>query len=268
MWRRRNKSALLAMVMTTALLGASEAHAETDALWSADGTEVSAALRKSAKSGKMRDAKRIARRLGEGLPAQLGIQAIDALVQLGFRKPATAPLRELTLHRHTALRARAMRALGELKVPNSVPTLMDALDDPERNVRNAAAAGLGMLRARNAIEPLFALEQKGRADVLAPLCELVSPRQMSRVLEHLSAHTPQAASGCLTTALTRRDYPAAAKLRLVDELSGQHGPNSHALLVELRRALPDGRLRMHVARTLHALEEDQRQAAPEAPADQ
>jgi HEAT repeat protein len=63
-----------------------------------------------------------------------------ALAQLGDRRPWR--------------RASAAFGLGDMGSPGAVPALLDALDDPVRDVRSAAARSLGRLRAVEAVDPL------------------------------------------------------------------------------------------------------------------
>jgi HEAT repeat protein len=57
-------------------------------------------------------------------------------------------------HRRSWVRAEAAFILGDIGSRTAVPSLMQALDDPDRDVRSAAARSLGRLGAVDAVEPL------------------------------------------------------------------------------------------------------------------
>jgi HEAT repeat protein len=59
-------------------------------------------------------------------------------------------------------RAAAAAVLGDMASPTAVPALLDALDDPERDVRASAARSLALLRATEAVEPLVEALAAGR----------------------------------------------------------------------------------------------------------
>jgi ATP-dependent DNA helicase RecQ len=62
--------------------------------------------------------------------------------------------------RSGAQRAHRAHALGESGLPEHVPELVNALNDPDGNVRRLAASALGKLRAAAAVEPLLTLLDK------------------------------------------------------------------------------------------------------------
>ena len=59
-------------------------------------------------------------------------------------------------------RAAAAATLGDMASPSAIPALMDALDDPERDVRATATRSLGLLGAWVAVEPIVAALATGR----------------------------------------------------------------------------------------------------------
>jgi HEAT repeat protein len=76
-------------------------------------------------------------------------------------------------------RARALRVLGELKIPTSVPTLLAALGDRDPDVRNVAARALGRMKLQAAEEALVSLLGKHDQAVssrIAAICIEMGPR--------------------------------------------------------------------------------------------
>jgi HEAT repeat protein len=76
-------------------------------------------------------------------------------------------------------RAHALRILGELKIPQSVPTLLHALEDKDPDVRNVAARSLGRMKLQAAEEALIALLGKHDQAVsarIAAICIEMGPR--------------------------------------------------------------------------------------------
>lgn len=76
-------------------------------------------------------------------------------------------------------RARALRVLGELKIPTSVPTLLSALGDRDPDVRNVAARALGRMKLQAAEEALVSLLGKHDQAVssrIAAICIEMGPR--------------------------------------------------------------------------------------------
>jgi HEAT repeat protein len=92
-------------------------------------------------------------------------------------------------------RARAVRILGELKIPRSVPALLHALEDRDPDVRNVAARSLGRMRLQAAEEALIAL--LGRPDQsvssrIAAICIEMGPRTVPLLIRSLRDGNPRA----------------------------------------------------------------------------
>jgi HEAT repeat protein len=92
-------------------------------------------------------------------------------------------------------RARALRILGELKVPSSVPTLLNALEDKDSDVRNVAARSLGRMKLQAAEEALVELLGKHDQSVssrIAAICIEMGPRTAPLLIRALREGTPKA----------------------------------------------------------------------------
>src|SRR5258706_1244432 len=92
-------------------------------------------------------------------------------------------------------RAHAIRILGELKVPSSVPTLLTALEDKDPDVRNVAARSLGRMKLQAAEEALVELLGKHDQAVsarIAAICIEMGPRTAPLLIRSLREGTPKA----------------------------------------------------------------------------
>lgn len=79
--------------------------------------------------------------------------------------------------RTSEARERAAVALGLVRLPESLPSLIAALDDERSNVRRAAVESLGLIGDRRAVEPVRAATQDEQIGTVA--------REMLKILEKL-----------------------------------------------------------------------------------
>lgn len=92
-------------------------------------------------------------------------------------------------------RAHALRILGELKVPASVPALLAALEDRDPDVRNVAARSLGKMKLQAAEEALVGLLGKHEQSVsarIAAICIEMGSRTAPLLIRTLRDGTPKA----------------------------------------------------------------------------
>ncbi|HET9950585.1 MAG TPA: HEAT repeat domain-containing protein [Candidatus Eisenbacteria bacterium] len=93
------------------------------------------------------------------------------------------------------IRARALRILGDLKVPASVPALLHALEDRDADVRNVAARSLGRMKLQAAEEALISLLGKHDQAVssrIAAICIEMGPRTAPLLIRTLREGSPKA----------------------------------------------------------------------------
>ena len=93
------------------------------------------------------------------------------------------------------VRARALRILGDLKVPASVPALLQALEDRDADVRNVAARSLGRMKLQAAEEALISLLGKHDQSVssrIAAICIEMGPRTAPLLIRTLREGSPKA----------------------------------------------------------------------------
>jgi HEAT repeat protein len=92
-------------------------------------------------------------------------------------------------------RAHALRILGELKLPQSVPTLLAALADRDPDVRNVAARSLGRMRLQATEEALVGLLGKHDQAVsarIAAICIEMGSRTAPLLIKTLRDGSPKA----------------------------------------------------------------------------
>jgi HEAT repeat protein len=125
------------------------------------------------------------------LELSLRLGVIQAMERSGliarFLKQARSP-RKWT-------RARAVRVLGDLKVPASVPALLTALEDRDADVRNVAARSLGRMKLQASEEALIALLGKLGPSVsarIAAICIEMGPRTAPLLIRTLRDGSPRA----------------------------------------------------------------------------
>ncbi len=158
-------------------------------------------------------AEAIAARIKEGLPPQLTERALEVLAN--SKQPVALPaLSELTLHRRWQIRARAVGALGALRMRSAVSVLLYALDDPSPEVRSAAARALGMAGGPRAIRALDAALAHGVDGALEGLAQLVPSNKVDPILARAKVDLV----GCepaLWLLLTRPNVPVVTKLKVL-----------------------------------------------------
>jgi len=92
-------------------------------------------------------------------------------------------------------RARALRILGDLKVPASVPVLLQSLEDRDADVRNVAARSLGRMKLQAAEEALVSLLGKHDQAIssrIAAICIEMGPRTAPLLIRSLRDGSPKA----------------------------------------------------------------------------
>jgi HEAT repeat protein len=123
---------------------------------------------------------------GEPLAFHWAHKVCSVLSKLGAEME---PVFETVVSDHTfpvESRAHAANALWFMKASNGTRVLMQALNDPEADVRSSAAFGLGNLQSREALLPLMQSVQDEYADVrtaaLFALAEIADPVSVPVIL--------------------------------------------------------------------------------------
>jgi HEAT repeat protein len=112
-------------------------------------------------------------------------------------------------------RAHALRVLGEIRVPASVPVVLEALEDRDPDVRNVAARALGRMKLQATDEALVAL--LGRHDQavsarIAAMCIEIGTRTAPLLIRTLGEGSPRARFWAARILGEIKERPAAAAL--------------------------------------------------------
>ena len=91
-------------------------------------------------------------------------------------------------------RAHALRILGVLKLPHSVPALLAALEDKDPDVRNVAARSLGRMKLQTAEEALIGLLGRDQfvSARIAAICIEMGPRTAPLLIKTTREGSPKA----------------------------------------------------------------------------
>ena len=164
----------------------------------------------------------IAQLLRDGMSLELTHAAIDTLSDI--ESPAASEaLAAYARHRDQGVRLAAVRALAHTKGAAAVLALRMALSDPDADVRQNAANGLGTLKAKDAQdELLLALDKRipGVAGTLGTVCDDAHCAALAQKV--LTADVLTAAAQPL---LFRADVSDDTKVLFVDRMRAG-GPNA------------------------------------------
>jgi hypothetical protein len=170
-------------------------------------------------------------RLRRGLPPQLTETAIDTLVKL--QRPCAVPaLLELTQHRRSQLRIKAIQALSDLKARSAQSALLYALDDPSPEVRSAAVSALASLGNARALPALFAAADRGVAGAWQAIGNLAGAGDFKRLWDRAQAGDVTVLRPALDAIMARSNLPTSAKVRVVHDLEKLGSPSARVCLVE------------------------------------
>lgn len=125
------------------------------------------------------------------LELTLRLDVLRALEEAGI----VARLIREASSRHKWRRAHALRILGELKLPQSVPTLLGALEDKDADVRNVAARSLGRLKlevAEEALVKLLGRQDQSVSARIAAICIEMGSRTAPLLIRTVREGSPKA----------------------------------------------------------------------------
>ena len=139
---------------------------------------------RQAGTGASSAAPQVAELLSNGLSEPLTLAAIETLGELESAEGSPV-LAQYATHRTLSIRRAAVKALTRTKGAPAAPALRRARGDADAMVRNYAAAGLGALKAKDAIDDLFlALDHKVN-EAAASIGQLCNAEQCDRLARKL-----------------------------------------------------------------------------------
>jgi HEAT repeat protein len=190
-------------------------------LKSSEPTEIKAGLddaRASAKGG-LAAVPLIVDLLRKGLPYPLTVAALDALGDIESER-ASATVAWFVRHRSVEVRRSAVRALAHTGGALAVGALRLALSDGDPRVRGFAAAGLGSLRAKDAVGDLFVALDHRVNEAAVSIGQLCAPSECEALEGRLGRVPFDVVSSGLDPILFRPSGEVSddAKVKLVGRL--------------------------------------------------
>jgi len=198
----------------------------------------------------------IADLLSTGLSEPLTLMALDTVGDLEAAD-ASAAVAIYTSHRIVTLRRAAVRALTRTKGPAAAPALRRALGDPDAQVRGTAAAGLGAVRARDAVPDLFtALDHKVN-EAAASIGQLCNADQCDQLAASLGRLPFDVVTSGLDQILFRPAADASddTKIKVLGRLRELGTAEAHRFLEDVQKRLPketSARMRQAVEQAVKA----------------
>ncbi len=207
-------------------------------LSSSNADELKLAIESSALLGSPDVATLLAERVRAGLPPELLNSAIDALSLLNQASSGELFVM-LTRHRRPSVRVRSVQALVALHSKDTEPALVNALGDAAPEVREAAAEGLGQLKATGSVEALFQAFDRGVTSAGRSIGKLVRDDQVQRLLDYIGRMPLTGLTPVFDATFAREDLSEATKLSMVAALAELGTAESRGYLEGLKNKLPD-----------------------------
>jgi HEAT repeat protein len=177
--------------------------------------------------------------LSHGLSETLSHQAIDTLGELDAPE-GSAILAQYATHRTLALRRAAVKALTRTKGAVAAGALKRALGDSDALVRSNAAAGLGALKAKDAVPDLFvALDHKVN-EAAASVGQLCNAEQCDQLAGKLGKLPFDIVTSGLDQVLFRptSDLSDDVKIKVLGRLRELGTAEANRFLKDVEKRLP------------------------------
>ena len=181
----------------------------------------------------------VADALSRGLNETLAQQAIDTLADLES-PDGSAILAQYARHRTVAIRRAAVKALTRTKGAPAAPALRKALGDSDAQVRGNAAAGLGALKAKDAVPDLFvALDHKVN-EAAASIGQLCNAEQCDQLATKLGKLPFDVVTSGLDPVLFRptAEISDDAKIKVLGRLRELGTGEANRFLKDVEKRLP------------------------------
>lgn len=177
--------------------------------------------------------------LSRGLTETLTHQAIDTLADLESPE-GSAILAQYASHRTVGLRRAAVKALTRTKGPAAGPALRRALGDADALVRGTAASGLGALKAKDAVQDLFAALDHKVNEAAASIGQLCGAEQCAELANKLGKLPFDIVTSGLDPVLFRPSSEVSddTKLKVLDRLRELGTGEANRFLKDVEKRLP------------------------------
>lgn len=194
--------------------------------------------------------------LGKGLDATLTQQAIDTLGDIESPE-GSAVLAQYAQHRTVAIRRAAIRALTRTKGAPAAPALRRALGDQDAQVRGTASAGLGSLKAKDAVPDLFVALDHKVTEAAAAIGQLCTGDACEKLADKLGKLPFDVVTSGLEQVLGRpaNDVSDDAKIKIIGKIRELGTAEGNRFLKEVEKRLPkeaSPRLRQAVDQAIKA----------------
>lgn len=210
-------------------------------LASRDPAEVRAGIESIGLVGSARGLPLLEARVRKGLSPALLEVALDTLTVLA-RPEAGSILFELVAHRRAAVRLKAVQAIVACNPPGADRALVSALSDLDAEVRSAAALGIGELRVRGVVGPLFLAFDRNVPEAAVALGQVAQPADITRLLGYLGRVPFPNLTPALTEILGRADVPERSKLEVIGQLQELATGEVKLFLQDFVNGVTDARL--------------------------
>jgi hypothetical protein len=212
-------------------------------LRSGDESQIKAALddvRTAGTAGKPA-AGAIADLLDKGMTTDLTVAALDALGD-AEADSASKTIAWYAVHRNAAVRQAAVKALARTKGPIAIATLRHALSDGDQAVRGIAAAGLGTLKAKEAVGDLFVALDHRVGEAAASIGQLCQPSDCEKLEDKLGKLPFDIVTGGLDQILFRplAEIDDDMKVKLVGRVRELGTAEGNKFLRDVQKRWPAG----------------------------
>ncbi|MGO9000089.1 MAG: HEAT repeat domain-containing protein [Polyangiaceae bacterium] len=212
-------------------------------LHSGDETAIKAALDdvRMAGKGAQAAAAPIADLLEHGMTNELTVAAIDTLGDVEAESSSKA-IAWYAVHRNSAVRQAAVKALARTKGPVAVGALRHSLSDGDAVVRGLAATGLGSLKARDAVRDLFVALDHHVAEAAASIGQLCLPAECDELAGKLGKLPFDIVTGGLDQVLFRAptEIDDDQKVKLIGRLRELGTAEGNKFLKDVQKRWPQG----------------------------